>query len=156
MANKNPYQRDIVQKCDVCGRIVFVDQFGNGVCESCGWVQSANEEQFEMANKISYPNLVPLSVAKEQYAKGLPFTPSFEDFLNGLLFYSEMEFDYNNKHYGVFYYTSENVEFFEVDVPQSLTKFKNIKDFADRANIDGHLLKDIWKHVKNARFMQCG
>ncbi|MBP3629862.1 MAG: hypothetical protein J6J23_00025, partial [Clostridia bacterium] len=67
---KDYYKKDEIKKCDVCGQIVLVDQFGNGECENCGWVQNENEYEFEKVNKISYPNLVPLSEAKEQYNQG--------------------------------------------------------------------------------------
>ena len=46
---------------------------------------------------ISYPMLVSLSHAKEQYKRGEPFKADFDEFVRGLLFYSEMLFDYHGE-----------------------------------------------------------
>ncbi|MBP3630276.1 MAG: hypothetical protein J6J23_02170 [Clostridia bacterium] len=153
---KDYYKKNEIKKCDVCGRIVLVDQFGNGECENCGWVQNENEYEFEKVNKISYPNLVPLSEAKEQYNQGRKFKASFENFLNGLFFYGEMLFKYKG-------------ELFEVDllgdrknkykIVYGCNRFKqefySKNDFASRSTLDGRLLKDMWDEVEWSGFMHC-
>ena len=40
--------------------------------------------------------LVTPTTAREQYRQGKPFKATFEEFSNGLFFYSEMLFEYNN------------------------------------------------------------
>ena len=155
MNKKNPFIRDIIMRCIICEKIIMVDQNGCGRCEQCNWAQGNNDEESEDKYKISYPDLVPLSKARQQYKEGKPFTPSFEDFVNGLIFYSEMEFIYNEKDYGVFYYTNSLIEFFEDQIPESIQNYKSIEEFDAKANIDGRLLKDMWDEVTNAQFMEC-
>lgn len=151
MKSKDPYEKNIIKKCDVCEKIVMVDQYGNGKCDNCGWVQNNDEIEFEKKLKISYPNLVPLSRAIKQYKEGKPFTPTFEDFVNGLFFYSEMLFDYNNINYEV--YKKDDKIYFCCKNFEQIYNAK--KDFIENANINGQLLKDIWEDVENAGFMYC-
>jgi len=160
---EDPYVKDFIKKCNVCGNIVLEDQYGNGECDRCGWKFCKDEENFEKNLKISYPMLVPLSRAKEQYKQGKPFKATFEDFINGLRFYSEMELQYCNRNFGVFYYGDKEknyddgiVEFFENKIDESLQTYKCLNEFKDKANINGKLLKDIWDEVENAGFMHCG
>jgi hypothetical protein len=151
MKSKDPYEKNIIKKCDVCERVVLIDQYGNGECGHCGWIQNNDEAEFEKKLKISYPNLVPLSRAREQYKKGLPFKATFEDFVNGLFFYSEMLFDYQNKRHEVF--LKDDDIYFESKEFQQI--YKTRKEFMEKAHIDGKPLKDIWKDVENAGFMYC-
>lgn len=155
MRKKNPYEKNIIKKCDVCEQIVMVDQYGNGKCEHCGWIQNNDEIAFEKASKVSYPNLVPLFRAREQYKKGLPFKATFEDFINGLMFYSEMRFEYKNKTFYVYIIENDVIELFE-DKTKNTNHYKTKEEFSENAKINGQLLKDIWKDVKNAGFMYCG
>lgn len=164
----DPYVKDQIVKCSICGAAAFQDQYGNGECKHCGWQFSQDEEDFERKMGISYPMLVSPTTAREQYKKGLPFKATFKEFIRGLIFYSEMTFTYKNKRYGVFFYRDVNVigddledfdgfvEFFEDKVTSSLVKFKNIEEFKNNAKIDGKLLKDLWDEVSFAGFMYCG
>lgn len=149
----NPYERTQIKKCDVCGDIVLVDDFGNGKCNRCGWIQNKDEEEFEQKTKISYPNLVPLSKARKQYKHGEPFKASFDDFVNGLYFYSEMLFTYHGKTYEVLLTTQKKV-IFCCDTFQQ--EYLSREEFESKANIDNKLLKEIWNGVENPRFMCCG
>ena len=151
---KKHYEKNIIKKCDVCGQVVLVDEYGNGVCENCGWEQNRDEEEFEQRHKVSYPNLVPLSKAREQYRKGLPFKASFEDFMNGLYFYSEMQFEYKNILYAVILRRG-GIEFSIDREHDFFQKYSTREEFMAKANIDGKLLKDIWIDVKNPTFMEC-
>ena len=56
---------DIPAKCAVCGQVVYVDNFGQGDCEHCGWHQ--NEMSLEYPNKVIYPNMVSFNKAKALY-----------------------------------------------------------------------------------------
>lgn len=162
----DPYVKDQIIKCSICDNVAIQDQYGAGECKFCGWKFSRNEVDYEKDFKISYPMLVPVSRAREQYKKGLPFKATFEDFVNGLRFYSEMTLKYENKDYGVFLYSKEEienfedidgvVEFFQDKVPESLQRFSNIQEFEDKAQINGRLLKTIWDEITFAGFMFCG
>lgn len=164
----DPYVKDQMVKCSICGLVAMQDQYGNGECKNCGWKFSKGEAEFERDLGISYPMLVSPTTAKEEYKKGLPFKATFNEFVNGLKFYSEMTLKYNNKDYGVFFYRDKSkviknfkeidgkIEFFENQIPESLQKYNSIKYFIDNANINGKLLKDIWEDVTFAGFMYCG
>lgn len=164
----DPYVKDQLCKCSICGKVAMKDQYGNGECQNCGWKFSADEENFEKNMGISYPMLVSPTTAREQYKKGLPFKATFDEFIKGLKFYSEMTLTYKNKRFGVFFYRDKNinvetfekldgkVEFFEDKVKESLVKFKSISEFKEKANINGVLLKDLWSDVTFAGFMYCG
>ena len=52
--------------------------------------------------------LVTPTTAREQYRQGEPFKATFEEFLNGLFFYSEMLFEYKNEKYEVFLRANKN------------------------------------------------
>ena len=73
--------------CEVCGGLNFADDYGNSAkCPHCGWQQCGSNETEEKWHGISYPMLVPLSRAREQYKAGKPFKATFEDFINGFNF----------------------------------------------------------------------
>ena len=154
----DPYVKDQISKCDVCGNIELVDQFGNGLCERCGW--NIDKACKENSNKVLYPNLVSLNKAKKLYKEGKEFIPDFNDFIEALLMYSEMDFDYNNESYSVIYFSGREkrgelgvVEFAKYGEP--FKKFKSIQDFKDNGSINGEKITSIWKDVINARYMQC-
>ncbi len=149
----DPYVKDQIVTCPICEHLAFEDQYGNGECSNCGWKFSKNENEFENIMKISYPMLVPTSRAKEQYRQGKPFKATFDDFINGLKFYSEMLFDHNGITYEVFYGKNNSIIFCSSDFQQ---EYKTEKDFYDNANIYGRKLKDIWHEVEKPRFMHCG
>ena len=55
-------------------------------CEKCGWQSGGDNIGFEQQWGISYPMLVSLSHAKEQYKQGLPFKADFDEFIRELFF----------------------------------------------------------------------
>lgn len=151
-------------KCEVCGGLTFTDDYGNSdKCPHCGWIQSCDSETMEELRGISYPMLVSLSRAREQYRNGQKFKATFDEFINGLKFYSEMLF----WHKGIVYetytefsgdvgnYRAEDcsVKFCSEYIKQ---EYANVKEFREKANIDGRLLKDIWDEVVHPCFMYCG
>ena len=71
----------------------------------------------------------------------MPFKATFDEFVNGLYFYSEMLFTYENVSYEVFLKGSETVEFCSEDMQQ---EYGSREEFEAKANIDGVLLKDLW------------
>lgn len=147
---EDPSLKDEIVKCSVCGKAALQDHYGNGECKNCGWEFSSEEDEFEKKYKISYPMLVPVSRAREQYKNGLPFKATFEDFVNGLFFYSEMVFKYNNTTYEVFIRSDYTIVLCSQDIEQ---EYKTREDFVNKANIDGRLLKDIWDQVSWSGFM---
>lgn len=159
----DPYVKDDIVKCTVCNKLAFQDQYGNGECPNCGWKFSKDENDFERKTGISYPMLVPVSRAREQFRQGKPFKATFEDFIKGMKFYSEMTFVYNGKNYGTFFYGKKEldyedgtVEFFEDNNPESLQTYKNLTEYINKAHIGGRKIKDIWDEIESPGFMFCG
>ena len=99
--------------CEICGYPVVNDESGVCMCcERCGWQSCGDNIEYEEKYDISYPMVVPLSRAKMQYREGKPFKPTFEDFIHGLDFYSEMAFTYRRVKYGVCYRSDHSVLFY--------------------------------------------
>ena len=139
-------------KCEVCGALNYEDDYGNtDKCPNCGWEACSSNELEEIWHGISYPMLVPLSRAREQYKAGQKFKATFEDFINGLKFYAEMLFWYNGKHYEV-YETETGALIYNKDYER---EYQTIEDFRDHAEVEGKLLKDIWDDVVHPCFMYC-
>ena len=120
-------------------------------CPHCGWRQEGkgDGEAYEEMYGISYPMLVTLSRAKEQYKAGKPFKATFEDFINGYKFYGEMLFWYDGVCYEVFGKRNE-ISLASKDMMQT---YATIEDFKAQANINGRLLVDIWDEVEEPSFM---
>lgn len=164
----DPYVKDQIVKCSICGKLAVQDQYGNGECPNCGWKFSKDEKGLEKDLGISYPMLVSPTTARKQYTLGKPFKATFEEFVNGLKFYSEMTFKFKNKNYGVFFYSVNLnkvkaakeldgvVEFFQDKKPESTQTFPTIKSFMENATIEGKRLKELWDEVSFAGFMYCG
>ena len=154
MSKKNPYKKDIPKPCSVCGKLAFFDEYGNGECPHCGWLMSDDEEMFDKEMGISYPMLVPVSRAREQYKQGKPFKATFEDFINGLFFYSEMLFEHGNTIYEVFLKSDYTIVFCCKAFQQ---EYSTREEFKQKAHIAGRLLKDIWdEEIQKPSFMYCG
>ncbi len=164
---KNPDCKSIETKCSICGSVAMKDEWGNGECNNCGWKFSVDELEMENYWGISYPLLVSPTTAREQFKNGKPFKATFDEFINGLKFYSEMTITHNGISYGALFYKDKskqykntkeidgNVEFFENKVEDSVQYFKTIKDFKNNAKINGKLIKDIWNEIDFAGFMYC-
>lgn len=149
----DPYKKDQIVKCSICGSVALQDQYGNGECKNCGWKFSKGEEEFEKKLGLSYPMLVTPTTAREQYKKGLPFKATFDEFVNGLFFYSEMLFEYGGTIYEVFIRNNKTIVFCSKDMSQ---EYESRQDFENKANIDGVLLRDLWDKVEKPSFMYCG
>lgn len=150
---KDPYAKNRVVKCSICGKAALEDEFGNGECKNCGWKFSRDEEILESQLGISYPMLVSPTTAREQYEKRTPFKATFKEFVNGLFFYSEMLFTYDGVSYEVFFKSEDIIVLCSETMQQ---EYRTREDFENYANIDGKLLKDIWNDVTFAGFMFCG
>ncbi len=155
-----PPKEDIETKCSICGHVAMQDQYGNGECKNCGWKFSKDEELLEKKVGISYPMLVTPTTAREQYKQSKSFKATFEEFLNGLFFYSEMLFEYDNEIYEVFLKANKNsksnddcyIVFCSKNFQQEYTTRKK---FENKANINGVLLKDMCDKIEKPSFMYC-
>ena len=97
--------------------------------------------------------LVSPTTAREQYKKGLPFKATFKEFMNGLFFYSEMLFTYGGVMYEVFLKSDGVIAFGSAEIRQ---EYSSRREFENKTNINGVLLKDLWQDVTFAGFMYCG
>ena len=146
-------KKDRMVQCSICRQVACEDQYGNGECENCGWKFSKDEAQFEKDYGISYPMLVTPTTARKQYSLGQPFKATFEEFVNGLYFYSEMLFKHDNIMYEVYFSVNDVIIFCSSEMKQ---EYKTRTEFENNANINGRLLKNIWNEVSFAGFMYCG
>ena len=143
--------KEEVVPCEICGYPVINDESGVCMCcEKCGWQSCGDNIEYEEKYGISYPMVVPLSRAKMQYREGKPFKPTFEDFIHGLDFYSEMAFTYRRVKYGVCYRSDHSVLFYNA---RQVWSFPTKDAFYQFASIGGDLLKDIWDQVQEPRYM---
>ena len=147
------WKYDIPAECVVCGQRVYVDVYGHGDCEHCGWRQ--DKMCLEYPDEVEYPNMVSFNKAKALHAQGLPLKPSLDDFIAGLKYYKEVEFEYMGTLYAVCHHSDDTVcfsEYFPSDnfEPQV---YYSYEEFAEKAHIGGKLLKDIWDDVTNADYM---
>lgn len=148
---EDPYAKESIKRCDVCGGICMIDKFGNGECENCGWNQGGSDSDKQ---GVGYPNLLPLSKARTLYKNKQPLVPDFEDFVNDLKFYGEMEFFYCGHKYIVNRYTDWlEIEFYNENDYENMQKFKSYEDFVKNSKIGDLFLKDIWKNVKDVDFL---
>ena len=141
-------------KCDVCGSNILVDNFGNGdPCLNCGWRQS--EESFDHPDIAGIRNIPSLNNAIKQFNKGTSATlANFEDFINALENYGELEFTYNNTRYGVLLDdTSNNIMLLNIKNKQK-QYYSDVNNFAQNAKINGMCLKTLWSQVINTDFLQ--
>lgn len=143
---------NIQTKCPVCNSLIFMDSVGNGdKCKNCGWDHSKIHDEFP--DRVICPNLISLNKARKLYKEGKSFIPDFEDFIEGYSFYGEMKFTYKGITYGLMGTENEGVEFWGMDT-DSYETFRDIEEFAEKAKIDGKLVKDIWCEVENADWLQ--
>lgn len=89
-----------------------------------------------------------LGKARKLYKQGKPFKPDFDDFLEALYAYSEMEFKYGGVQYEVFR-TDNGIWFCS---PATRREFKTRRDFIEEANINGAPLKLIWNSVTDVDY----
>ena len=144
----------IYAKCDVCGNHILVDLFGNGdKCTICGWKQS--EESFDHPNTAGIRNIPTLNNAIKQFKEGKSaILANFEDFIDALENYGELEFTYNNTRFGVLLDDTSN-EIILLNIKNNQKQYySDVKNFAQNANINGIYLKTLWNQVTNTDFLQ--
>lgn len=150
MKKDNSHEKNISKNCDLCGRPILVDQYGFGSCSNCGWKNSD-----AAVEKPDYPylgNFLSLNNAKKLYSEGKPLKPNFNEFMEFVRVYGEVQFTYKNRVYGVI--RGDKIELFCDEIKNSLKIYESYDDFKQRADIDGLLLKDIWALVENINYLQ--
>lgn len=145
------FRRKFDKKCPVCKFATLVDKYGNGECENCGWDNNSFGE--ERPNEVVYPNLISLNKARKLYNEGKPLRPDLNDFLEGLYFYSEMEFSYKGLDCCLFLTHNSQGEI-EFGWEQDQCYYYLDKDvFIQNAKIGDEYVRDIWNEVENPRYM---
>jgi hypothetical protein len=147
-------KRDAKQtKCDVCGFLIWLDEYGNGDdCPNCGWRQT--EESADHPDRAGIRNIPSLNSAKKQYREGKSaILANFQDFVRAWESYGELEFTYKKTVYGVCAHRG-TIILFESKSSKEVGVFKDTNEFKEKANIDGVLLKDLWHNVTNTDFLQ--
>lgn len=143
-----------MRSCEICGYPVVHYEYGfYQDCPKCGWRRDSDNIELEQQWGISYPMLVSLSRAREQYKQGLPFKADFDEFIRELFFYSEMLFDYKQTTYEVFLKGDEESDMIVFCCTDFQQEYFSEKDFREKVNINGDLLKDIWDEVQDPRYM---
>ena len=150
--NNNDYNRNVSSKCVICAKSIFLDSYSNGRCDNCGWYHS--EDDGHMADRVIYPNLVSFAKAKQLSKQNKPFTPTFEEFIQGFEMYGEMEFHYNGKRFGLARNQEDLIVLHEWNDFSGGQRFATTAEFHASANIAGRLLKDIWHEIENPNFTQ--
>ena len=103
--------KEEVVPCEICGHSVIHNEYGlYQDCPQCGWRRGGDNVELERQWGVSYPMLVSLSHAREQYRQGLPFKADFDEFVRGLLFYSEMLFDHQGETYEAYLYRDKGLD----------------------------------------------
>ena len=153
MSNYN--DKFTIETCQVCGKEIYIDNFGNGKCKYCGWEQEPSGIQYP--DRVIYPNMVSFDRAKELSKASLPLIPTFDDFIAGLKYYKEMEFEYDGTLFAVCHHGDGTIclsEYFPLGIFETQT-YCSYEDFREEANINGKTIKNIWGDVKNANYMIC-
>ncbi len=152
---ETPYKRKFKTNCPVCGNECLKDQYGNGECNNCSWNLDSYGEKYP--TRVTYPNLISLNKAKKLYSEGKPFEPDFDDFIDALYNYSEMQFEYKGVYYAATLVENGNNEY-SIELYNQNTKetifFNNDEDFKNNAKVDGKLLNDIWDETTDRNWLQ--
>ncbi|MDE6967102.1 MAG: hypothetical protein K2P12_00460 [Clostridia bacterium] len=142
------------RECAVCGELYEADMVWNGECPNCGWYNNLMGEDNE--DKVIFPNIISLKKAQELYKQGKPFKPSLDDFLEGFMFYSEMQFKYKNFDCDLF--ATNNVGEIEFNYnnyqgQSSTVYYLDRNDFIQNAKIGDEYVRDIWDEVIDPNYM---
>jgi len=143
------------EKCAVCGQVVTVYKDQVNKCQHCGWIVVKQPER--QPDVIAIPNFMSLNKARQLYQAEKPLKPDYNDFIQMINYYGEVEFKYNLIRYGVAMNQGDDekwyYELFIVD-KEVICKYITLEEFAAKANINGVLLKDLWTQVKNVNWLQ--
>ena len=147
---KDKSANKITTNCAICNSSVYIDQYGNGKCEICGWWQSELGEH--NVTEIVPPNLISFANAKKSIKAGFKITPTVYDFAQASEQHGEMDFWYKDRRFGIIT-LDDGVKFYQWGTKGTIQTFLNIAEFVERAPIDGRLIKDIWHEVENPDYL---
>lgn len=150
MKKDNLHDKNIIKKCDVCVHDIWVDQFGFGSCSNCGWENSSSA--LENPDYPYVDNFLSFNNAKMLYSEGKKLAPNFDEFLELVRVYGEVQFAYKNKVYGVI--RGDKIELFCDQLENSLIIYESFEDFKQKAAIEGVLLKEIWDLIEAVNYLQ--
>lgn len=155
MKSKSTNEEIFEEICEVCGKKLKKDKFGQGECVNCGWYNCYLNE--ERPDDVAIPNLISLNKAKILYSEGKPLEPDFDDFIKALNAYGEAQFAYNGVYYAVELVGFENKDI-KIQLYNSQTKesvvFNDDNDFKNHAKIKNKFLKDIWEQTTDRFWLQ--
>ena len=155
MTNKNIYSEIFDKNCSVCQKQIKKDIYDQGDCLYCGWKNNFFAD--ENPNAVLYPNLISLNKAKKLFSEGKPFEPNFDEFMEALHGYSEMQFEYKGIYYAVELVYDENKEL-KIRLYNSQTKetifFEDDADFKNNAKIGNEYIKNIWEDTTDRYWLQ--
>ena len=134
-----------IKQCDVCGKNIKIDNYGNGKCKNCGWVDSENSLKFP--NEVKYPNITSFNNAKILNAKNQKLKPTYEEFLAIVRNNLEPSFKYKNKKYGSTQF--DGIEFYEYNTEDGYQSYPSIEEFDKKVNINGVRLRDLWEDISH-------
>ena len=75
---------------------------------------------------------------------------TYDEFIEIISFGLEMQFFYKKRKFGVTHF--DGYEFYEWDKEDGYQNYKTINEFSQKINIDGILVKDLWKEVSKINF----
>lgn len=75
---------------------------------------------------------------------------TFDEFIMCVSFGLELQFYYKKRKFGTTQF--DGFEFYEWDLEEGYQSYPNLKEFKEKANIDGKVLSDIWDDVSRINF----
>ncbi len=133
------------KQCDVCGKDVKIDEWGNGTCKNCGWIDS--ETSLKYKSEVKYPNITSFNNAKKLVAQNKKLKPTFDEFIIIVKENLEPSFKYKNKRYGSTQFGG--FEFYEYNTVIGYQTYNTIEEFEKNVNINSVHLKDLWDKVSH-------
>ncbi len=135
-------EKQSMRLCEVCEQTFSTEQ---RACPHCGWVNGNAGIRYDPDEIYFENNFVTRNKARALYRAGKPIQPDFDDFLQCMKVYGELEFYLHGKRYGVLQYGK--IYFYQWDVEESEQTFSTIEAFGANANVDGIPLRDLWQDV---------
>lgn len=137
-----------IENCEVCKKKIKV-RSKLGICPYCNWHNGYSDEKY--SNVVQLPNLISLDKARRLCDEGKAPKPNFNELIQFLLDYREINFLFNKIYYTFeLVYNKNNV--LKIRLYNSHTKknelFDNVEDFINNAKVDDIFIRDIcWDKI---------